>query len=241
MPRGSSLVPVVALTLATACGVSIDLDGAGVRGSGVSETERRSVEAFDRVDVGGNIDVEIEVGPATGVTLTGDDNLLPIVETEVREGTLHLRPREEVDPRAGMRATITTPSLEAASIGGSGEVRIRGVRADAFDAGVRGSGSMVADGSFGDLTVEVSGSGELALSGSADRVDALVTGSGEIDLVEVRARTAHVRVTGSGDASIHATDSVDARVSGSGEVRYAGDPAVWSHVSGSGKVRPSSR
>lgn len=237
----SALVATAALALGTACGISIDFEGAGVRGSGVSGTAHRSVAPFDRIEVGGDLDVEIDVGSDTRVTLTGDDNLLPIVETEVRGGTLHVRPEEKISPRVGISVTITTPSLEAASIGGSGDIRIRGVRSEAFEAGVHGSGSMNAAGAFGDLVAAVSGSGELKMTGTAETVDAGVSGSGEIDLLAVQARAARVHVSGSGDATVHAVESLDARVSGSGGVRYAGAPSVRSHVSGSGRVRPTSR
>lgn len=224
----------------TACGVSIDLDGAGVRGSGDRATTRRSVEPFDRIEIGGNVDADVTVGGATAVTIAGDDNLLPLVETFVRRGTLHVRPSEKLRPRAGISVTIATPSLEAVSVGGSGDVRVRRVRSRAFEAGVHGSASLVADGAFGDLTAGVSGSGRMALSGSAERVDARVSGSGDVDLLALRARSARVRVSGSGGVAVEATESLDAEVSGSGHVRYAGGPSVRSHVSGSGSVRPTS-
>lgn len=224
----------------SACGISIDLDGARVRGSGVSDTARRAVGAFDRIEIGGAFDVVVEIGPATSVEISGDDNLVPLVETRVVGSTLKVRTEERIDPRAGLTVTVTTPALEAVSVGGSGDVRVRGVEAPAFEAGVHGSAELAVDGDFGDLTADVSGSGELTMTGTADDVRAGVSGSGEIDLLGVRARSARVRVSGSGDVSVFVSESLDAEVSGSGDVRYAGSPSVRSHVSGSGSVRRTS-
>lgn len=236
-------IPVLAaLALAaapTACGFSIDLDTAKVRGSGVSATDRRSVGAFDRIDVSGNFDVVVQVGSPVSVVLTGDDNLLPLVETTVQGSTLKIRPTERIGPRAGMTVNVTTPTLDGIDVGGSGDVTVHGVRSRSFRAGVHGSAGMVVDGAFGDLGADVSGSGSLRMSGTAERIRAGVSGSGEIDLVEVPARTARVRVSGSGDIALRVSDSLDADVSGSGDVLYDGRPRVRSHVSGSGTVRPA--
>lgn len=239
--RPSFVLVALSAAVLSACGITIDLDGARVRGSGISATDRRSVGAFDRVEIGGNFDVDVEVGPTRSIVVTGDDNLVPLVETRVQGTTLKIRSTESIGPRAGMTVSVTTPTLEAVSVGGSGSVAVRGVDADGFDAGVHGSAEMSIDGDYGDLTADVSGSGELTMTGTADEVRAGVSGSGEIDLLDVRARTARVHVSGSGDVDVNVTESLDAEVSGSGDVRYAGGPSVRSHVSGSGSVRPASR
>lgn len=226
-----------ALLLAAACGLSIDLDGAAVRGSGVAATDERTLADFDRIEVGGSLLVDVHVGGAPRVVLTGDDNLLPLVRTDVRGGTLHVEPKERIRPTERIRIEVTARALDGLGVSGSSTVTASGVRSAAFHAAVSGSGELTADGTFGDLTCSVSGSGGLALRGPARTVDASVSGSGELDLLEVPARAAEVTVSGSGDVGVHATERLDARISGSGDVRYRGEPAVQSSISGSGTVR----
>jgi hypothetical protein len=55
-----------------------------IQGSGVSKTESRSVGSFSKIDLSGSPDVEVAVGPATSVSVTADDNIVPIIETTVR-------------------------------------------------------------------------------------------------------------------------------------------------------------
>lgn len=231
----SLLIPLTLLPL-TACGVSIDWDGPAVAGSGTSATEARTVAAFDRVDVRGDYDVVVRVGVARAVSLEGDDNLLPLIRTEVRSGTLHIESAEDFRPRAGIRIEIGVETLQGIHSGGSSDIAVRDVRSPSFDARVSGSSELDATGEFGDLSTSISGSGQIRMQGTADEIEGRVSGSGELDLVEVRARSARIDVSGSGGATLNVSERLDASVSGSGDVRYAGRPRVNADVSGSGAV-----
>src|SRR5687768_12132665 len=102
-----ALLPVlIAATAASGCGVSVDWDGPSVAGSGVRTSVTRSVATFDHVDVGGAYDVVVRVGAAPSVVLEGDDNLLPLIRTEVRDGTLHIDSEDDMRSRDPIRITI---------------------------------------------------------------------------------------------------------------------------------------
>jgi hypothetical protein len=231
------LLPVlVSLPAVAACGISIDWDGPAVAGSGNRTSVNRIVPAFDRVDVGGEYDVVIRVGAVPSVVLEGDDNLLPLIVTEVRGGTLHIDSEDDLRPRQPLQITIGVATLNAVHSGGSSDVAVRNVRSEAFDASVSGSSDLTANGDFGDLSASISGSGEIHMNGTAEGIDGRVSGSGELDLLEVRARSARVDVSGSGGATVQVSERLDAKVSGSGDVRYRGRPVVQADVSGSGSV-----
>jgi hypothetical protein len=230
-------VAVVALVaLASAC-LSFDFDEPGLDGSGTVVSQTRVATGFDEISVEDEFDVVVTIGPEHSVQVTGDDNLLPHVRTELRGRTLHVETRRELDPTDEIRVTITAPSLVSLASSGSSDVRASGIRSSAFEASVSGSSDMVAQGDFGDLDTSVSGSGSIRLEGTADRIEAGVSGSGDLDLAQVVARSASVHVSGSGSAAVHVVEALDASVSGSGDVRYMGQPRVQSSVSGSGSVR----
>ena len=218
------------------CGISLDWNGPAVAGSGDVTSENRSVPAFDRIEIGGEYEVLVRVGAGPSIVLEGDDNLLPLVRTEVRNGTLHIESEKDLRPRDEIRIDVGVETLNAIQSGGSSDVAVRDVRSSAFDVGVSGSSEVVANGEFGDLSASISGSGEIHMNGTADAIDGKVSGSGELDLLEVRARSARIEVSGSGDATVQVSDRLDASVSGSGDVRYRGQPAIDMDVSGSGSV-----
>ena len=67
---------------------SIDLGGE--KGSGKIVTEKRSLSGFKGVDVGGVFQVEITAGKEFAVEVETDDNLLPLIKTEVNNGVLEI-------------------------------------------------------------------------------------------------------------------------------------------------------
>src|ERR1700677_3466463 len=64
--------------------------GPSVSGSGHLISETRNVSDFSNVSLEGSGRVVIQQGGAESVTVTGDDNLLSHIETEVRGNTLVL-------------------------------------------------------------------------------------------------------------------------------------------------------
>lgn len=230
------LLTALVVLLAALPGCRISFDGPAMAGSGVTTSQTRSVPAFDRIEIGGAYDVVVRVGATRSVVLAGDDNLLPLVRTEVRNGTLHIESDEDLEPREDIRIEIGIETLNGVHSGGSSDVAVRDVRSQAFDVTVSGSSELTANGEFGDLTTSLAGSGEIQMDGTADAIDASISGSGELDLLQVRARTARIDVSGSGDVGVQVSERLDASVSGSGEVRYAGRPQVTADVSGSGSV-----
>lgn len=213
---GLSLVPLAA------CGVGIE-GGAwsvhALHGSGVAASVERPVPAFSRVEVRGSADVKARVGGATALRLTGDDNLVPYVTTEVSGDTLVVSMQPgSYDFERELLVELTTPRLESFAVSGSSDCELEG-----FDGG--------------SLALAISGSGDVHATGRVDHVQVSITGSGGMRLEDLEARAAAVSIAGSGSVSVDARDSLDVRITGSGDVRYEGRPVVSRQVTGSGGVR----
>ena len=61
-----------------------------VSGSGAMKLDKRSVPAFKSVDISGAYEVEIVAQKEQSVEIEGDDNLLPLIKTEVKNGVLEI-------------------------------------------------------------------------------------------------------------------------------------------------------
>src|SRR5690242_6401245 len=107
-----------ALLLGTAC-------FAGVRGSGRLRTETRDVPEFDAVAVGAGIRATITIGQRKPVRIEADDDLLPIVETKVRDGvlTIDFGRHESISTPHDVQVTIQTPDLHGVMASGGAYVR----------------------------------------------------------------------------------------------------------------------
>lgn len=191
-----------------------------VQGSGVAASETRSLPAFQAVQLAGSNQVAVRVGEPQSVVVTGDDNLLALVTTEVRDGALVIDSDGSFSTEKPMSVEVSVPSLGAVALSGSGVVTVEGVDAEKLVARLPGSGLLVVDG-------------------TTERLDAELTGSGRLLLAELVAQDATAVVSGSGQIEVHATRRLDATVSGSGTITYRGDPAmVTQRVTGSGVIVP---
>lgn len=189
----------------------------GERGSGRMTTETRDVSGFTEVDLGGSGRVVIEVTGEESLTVEAEDNIIPLLRIEVRNGRLILGSRGNISPTREIVYTITAASLEAVEVSGSGSISASGIDEGAFE-------------------VEISGSGSVVVEGSADSLDLSISGSGAFDGEELQSASGDVSVSGSGSALVNVSDELDVGVSGSGSVVYLGDPTVSVSISGSGNV-----
>jgi hypothetical protein len=189
-----------------------------IRGSGVPAVAERDLPPFTAVDLGGANDVTLRMGDAQSVTVYADDNLIDLVTTEVRDGTLVIGNEESFSTVSPMRVEVVAPVFAGVELTGSGTITVSNL--DVVD-----------------LVALLSGSGVIEAEGKAERLDATLAGSGQLELGDLVARQATAVLAGSGEIRIHATEMLDATVSGVGTIEYAGDPeSVTQAVTGSGTI-----
>jgi hypothetical protein len=208
----------------------------GTRGNGNKVTQVRQVDAFTAIRVEGSIDAAVKVGGAQSVAVTIDENLLPLVTTEVSGGTLVIRARDASWEGKGV-VELTVPALRGLTIKGSSDVTVEGGQGDLALA-IEGSGDLRWSGAAGSLEASISGSGDLRLTGTAAQARLSVAGSGDIKAGGLTATGADVEVDGSGDVEVTlAGGTFRARVSGSGDVVWHGQATIeQSVVRGSGQI-----
>lgn len=190
----------------------------GVEGSGNVITESREVSGFNEIVLGGTGRVVVEVTGSESLTIEAEDNIMPLLETKVRDGRLRLETNRSISPTVEIVYTITAANLEGLVISGSGIVEADAIDGTDFRVDISGSGDVDAEGTLGGL---------LSIS---------ISGSGEFDGESLTAPEGTVDVSGSGNAVVNVTDDLEVSVSGSGDVEYLGAPSVDSDVSGSGAV-----
>ena len=193
---------------------------AGPAGSGAAAKDSRQVAAFEALRVDGAFAVEVEVGPAPGVRVEADDDIVPLITTEVDGDALVISARQSMHTTGEIKVWVTTPRLVAVEHSGSGSVQVRGITGERFAASLRGSGS-------------------IELTGRVDALAAKLDGSGSLVAVGLVASSATIELAGSGSAEVNASEQLTADVSGSGSVRYMeGAKNVTRNVHGSGSVEP---
>ncbi|HMG47115.1 MAG TPA: head GIN domain-containing protein [Allosphingosinicella sp.] len=198
---------------------------------------------FDRIALAGSTDVVVAVGGAPSIRAEGDAETLDRLEVTVEGGQLRIGLREgsrgwfRWGSHRGVTVHVTMPALAAASIAGSGDMRIDRVEGARFAGSVTGSGDMnVGALAVGEADFSVTGSGDIRAAGRSQRASATVVGSGDLRLGGLETANATLSVAGSGDIGIRATETAAIELRGSGDVTVAGPAHCTISKSGSGDV-----
>ena len=202
------------------CDVNVNLNGApGVKGSGVSKTETREVADFDKLEFNGAGTVNLTFGDSNSLEISGDDNLLPLIETKVEDGKLVIRPTESINPKSDLVFNVVTKDLSDVSVAGAASLDIK-------------------EAAIETLKVKVSGAAKMSGSGSIDDLDISISGAGSIALKDMKSKDVKISVSGAASATVYASNSLDARIAGIGKITCHGNPQdVNKTTSGLGTIK----
>lgn len=216
--------------------------GPGVVGQREGDALVYRVAGFDQVSVGTAGTVDVRVGPAFSIRISGPAEALANLRVIRVERGLDIGRRWEgrqwtaADKK--VRIAITLPRLAEFTLGGSGEARIDQVSGAAFESAVGGSGTLT----IGNVAVRkaefaLGGSGNIAAAGATDDLTVSIGGSGQFRGQRLRVRGASVSVGGSGGVVAAVDGQAHVSIAGSGSVDLG--PRARCSISkvGSGRVR----
>jgi len=194
--------------------------GSPIVGSGQLATEWRTVESFTAVEVSAAGHLIVEQTGVESLQVTAEDNILPLVRTEVRDGRLILG----FEPHVGL--TLTR------------EVLFRLTVRELDDVGASGASRVEMPNVSGpELALHLSGASFLSASGRVDRTRLDLSGASRCDAPDLRSRTLKADVSGASHAFVRVWDSLVVNASGASILEYLGDPTVSASVSGGSIVR----
>lgn len=234
--RTTSLLAFIAMA-ASACASPSE----SITGSGVVKSEERAVAGFSGIAISFSGRVDVVQSGRESLTLSADDNVLPLIETVVENNILHVRMVKRplnLHTRTPMRVTLHVKTLDSVAINGSGDLHAPVLKSGKFSIAIHGSGDVRLGAITADaISVKVRGSGDVFAAGKADSIDISIAGSGDVKAGRLETRRAEVAIAGSGDAQVWAREALSVAVAGSGDVEYFGDPKLSSRIVGSGALK----
>ena len=185
-----------------------------VTGRGKVKTETRRPGSFTKVKSQINGNVIIKPGYCE-TSVSAQENLLPLLETEVVNGTLYISFGSHViETDSTVIVKISSPEVQELTFSGSGSVV----------------------SNLGIPSINLPGNGDITCIGETEHVSVRLSGTGVINLNEMTSRKAQVKITGNGNVSLHVTDNLDVTIQGFGVVYYSGTPQIQQNISGNGKI-----
>jgi hypothetical protein len=209
-------------------------------GSRAVAKESRDVTYFDAVRVSSAIDLVITQGEGFHVEVHADDNLLPYIQTSVRDGVLEIGLARGVSLRRykEMKVYVSAPRFASLQASGSSDITARGdICGDALRIRASGSSDVRLNLDVKHLDIECSGSSDAILSGRAQSIKARLSGSSDMKGFGLQCDFLEVELSGSSDMYISVTSEVAGSLRGSSDLRIKGSPVVKVSTSGSSTVR----
>jgi len=209
-----------------------------------AKVQDRHITGFNAISLSASFDVYITQGNTESVKVNAPASVLKDVLTEVNHGMLNLRIRNhtfnwgDLFGRDRIIVYVTVKSINRLNVSGSGDVFFKdGLSANSFELRLSGSGDVMGRLNVNTLNCGISGSGDIKLSGRANSSAVDITGSGDFSARDLITTSTMIRVSGSGDAGVNASQQIDAHISGSGDIHYTGGARrVSSSISGSGDI-----
>ncbi|MCC6328917.1 MAG: DUF2807 domain-containing protein, partial [Acidobacteria bacterium] len=148
-----------------------------------------------------------------------DDNLLPLIQTEVRDGVLHIESEGRISTDNGLKVRISAPDITSIDASGVSKVTVADIDNDY-------------------LRVCTSGATKATVAGSTAKLSVEVSGASAVDAENLRAQNAEVEASGASSVSVFATGELRTDGSGASKIVYGGTPTnVEKSSSGASTIR----
>lgn len=213
-----------------------------IKGNGNMTTITRTTSEYNGISCAGSFDYILVAGKEGNIKIEGEENLLEYIITEVKDGNLIVKTRNNINLSTSrnktIKVTIPFKDIEKVSLAGSGDLwNTDKISSANINVELSGSGDIKLNIEASSIKASLAGSGDLTLKGTTSELKVQVSGSGNFHGFELQSNNTDVSVAGSGDADVVSTGILKARVSGSGDIRYKGNPKTEdTKVAGSGSI-----
>jgi len=194
--------------------------GSDTVGSGNLATETRAVGGFNAVSVGGAGHLILERTGVESLQITAEDNLLPLIQSELVNGELVLGfvPGVNVRTTREVLYRVTAASLAGLSVSGAS-------RAEAFGISTE------------DLTSNISGASTVTAVGTAAFHRLTISGASNLEAPDLESRDVIANASGASRALIRVSDTLTADASGAALIQYIGFPVVDDTATGGAAIQ----
>jgi hypothetical protein len=168
-----------------------------------------------------------------------DDNLLPLVKTEITGTRLRVFVDRNVSTNVGITIKATTPTLKALEGSGATTSNVTGVEVETFGLDLSGASTCNVACEVNSMRVDLSGASQCNLTGKVERLSIDSSGASRVDATTLTAKVVEADLSGASTADVHVSDELTAKASGASTLRFVGSPEKLTQtVTGAATVRP---
>jgi len=199
-----------------------------VNASGVKMTEVREVPAFNQISLEGVFNVYLLQKDKESVRIEADENVLPFILTEVVDGLLTVKLKEDtkIVKMKKINIYITLKDIQKLETKGVGMVQsMEKLNLKTVELSLKGVGATKLNLDCESLTIHSELVGSLVLQGSGKSLIIKHKGIGSFEAFDFKAETVNLESDGIGKAEVYASDELIVDAKGLGGVEYKGNPS----------------
>ncbi len=206
--RRRSWIVASALSVASGCNGSFTFGPPAIPGSGIANDEARPIEAFHALAARNALQVKLAViqGAKPSLKISGDDNLVPFVESVVQDGTLILRMKRHtnISPKLPLLAEVVTDQLDRVGASGATNVKVTfDKKVEQFTADASGAARLSVTGIQTPKAVATAeGASQLTLTGIAESLKVDASGASQVKAEDLVVDDADVSINGATSADL---------------------------------------
>ena len=192
-----------------------------------NEKEKRSVSDFSSIKVEDGIDVNIEQGNATLLTVECQSGDIDKVRSEVNNGTLHLYKAGSSWTIKNVKAYITIKQLKMIKASGGSDVESENIiKGSSLELEASGGSDIEMELEYDILSCDLSGGSDMELEGSVDKMEVNASGGSDIEAENLKVRVAEISLSGGSDAELNVTGDISINASGGSDMEVKGGARV---------------
>ncbi|GAB2527955.1 head GIN domain-containing protein [Rufibacter soli] len=216
--------------------VGVAAQAQDVEGNGKFKSETRSVSSFTALSIAGGFEVELTQGTAPSLKLEAEENVLPLIESTVQNGTLTIKMKKGIKNARTLKVFVTVQDLKKLQLAGGIKLRTTNtLSAPSLALEFAGGINAVLALQVKELAADFAGGTKVTLSGRADKVTMDLAGATNLKALELKTNYLTLDAAGASSAQVSVAKELTVDAAGIVTVDYKGSPKV-SH-SGMGKIR----
>ena len=217
---------MVALALPLLSAANLVAGNGAVTGNQNVITQNRTVTAFHAIKVSGGIDVELLQGKELKLQVEADENLVPLIRTEVKDGVLNIYHDESIRNAKTMKIHLTFQNIDMITASGGCDIESKQKLGFAsLKTDLSGGCDIKLDLKAGQLNCYHSGGCDAVFTGEAENFTLNVSGGCDVKASGLVAKKCTVDASGGSDVDINVKGELTMKASGASDITYTGHPA----------------
>lgn len=219
------LVVLLISMLCLSC--SFDLNVSGVKGNGNVVTESRlSDVSFSKIKASEGLDVYLTKSTSTAVKVQADENIQELIETEIKNGVLHIHTKESLGKARAKKVLVNFTNLNEISSSSGAEIHTTNfILSDNIIVKASSGSHQKLSIKAATINCKTSSGANIELDGRAKSISANASSGSVINAHSLIAESCTTKSSSGANIDVNCKSAIDAKASSGSNTSYAGNPA----------------